>query len=306
MNKAEKILNYSNPTFSPQDWDNGTWSIQHWLDRTAWGSLKNTKFGRNEQEDHIPELLEDPLLNKVYLIDLALFVSAEKTSADAVAGMMKIAPDEQSYLYLATQVLDESRHYEVFCRRIADLGIQPEKRADLVKNYTTPGMRKIYDLILEQVDKGDFYAASVAQNLILEGMAYPIYRYEIKYWSRIDPNLSKIIKGAFADEAHHVGFGEAIAKFNVRSGDIALKNRMEKLTSDFSKLMTETFEYVIHHYVGLYQMCANKYMDRMGDIEIFPGRKMFDTTEEDQVRLLLGEIKTEHNQRMARIGLAAD
>ncbi|WP_424195185.1 ribonucleotide-diphosphate reductase subunit beta [Ampullimonas aquatilis] len=296
-------LNYDAPIHTPVEWDNGTWSIQHWLERTAWKTLKDTKYGRNQQESFIPDLLEDPLLRQVYMLDVALFIAAEKTSADAVAGMMKIAPDEQSFLYLATQVLDESRHHESFCRRMADFGVTPEERKQLVTQYTTPGMRKMFDLILEQVDKGDFYAASLAQNLVLEGMAYPLYRYEIRYWSKIDPNLSKIIKVAFADEAHHVGFGEAIASHRLKSTDVDKRNQFQKLMHDFSSLMQDTFDQVIHHYVGLYQVCADNHMDVMGDIDIFPGIKMRDVSEEDQIRLLLKDIEDEHSQRLARIGL---
>jgi len=43
-------------------------------------------------------------------------------------------------------------------------------------------------------------------NVILEGLAYPIYRYETKYWSRLDPGLSGLIADAFHDEVQHVNF----------------------------------------------------------------------------------------------------
>jgi hypothetical protein len=44
-------------------------------------------------------------------------------------------------------------------------------------------------------------------------------------------------------------------------------------------------------------------MDVIGDIDIFPGKKMRDVSETDQVHILLGQIQEEHAQRMARIGL---
>jgi hypothetical protein len=252
----------------------------------------------------LPELFTDPLLRQVYLIDLAVFLGGEKTSMDAVAGLLRCAPDEASQVYLGTQVLDECRHYEVFCRRMADLGVMPAQRDALVKRYTTPAVRSFYDLILEQVDKGDFIAGSLAQNIVMEGMAYPLYRYEIKYWSRIDPSLSQIIRGAFADEAHHVGFGEAVVSRHLERLDPPQKARLRQLLGQFSGLMTEAFEQVIKHYIGLYQECANQYMAVMGDVEIFPGHQMAQLSEEDQVRLLLEEIRQEHAARAARIGIA--
>ena len=292
------------PTYHASDWDNGTWTIQQWLERTAWKTLKDTEYGRPSVEAGIlPALFTDELLRQVYLIDVALFIGGERTSMEAVAGLLRCAPDEASKIYLGTQVIDECRHYEVFCRRMADFGVSPERRDALVKRYTTRALRSFYDLVLEQVDRGDFIAGALAQNIVMEGMAYPLYRYELKYWSKIDPSLTRIIKGAFADEAHHVGFGEALIRHHVKGLDPARRSRLAGLLRQFSGLMTEAFEQVIHHYVGLYQECANQYMPIMGEVEIFPGRRMATVTEEDQVRLLLEEIRREHSQRSQRIGI---
>ena len=292
------------PTYWPQEWDNRSWGIQHWLERTAWRTLKDTQFGRLEGggQEH-PALFDDPLLRKVYMLDLALFIGAERASYLAVSGMMRFAPDELSQMQLGTQVLDECRHYEVFCKRLADFDVGPAKRDELIQRYTPPSLVKFYDLILEQVDKKDFFASSIAQNLILEGMAYPVYRYEIRYWSRFDPGLSKTIQGAFADEAHHVGFGEATCRTQMQRAAPEERARLVRLTGDFAKLMSESFDDIIRHYIGLYQECANQYMAEMADVEIFPGRRLVDMSEEDQARTLLSEIQREHEQRLVRIGL---
>lgn len=41
----------------------------------------------------------------------------------------------------------------------------------------------------------------------------------------------------------------------------------------------------------------------MGDINIFPGKKIADLSEEDQARLLLAEIRQEHARRMGTLGI---
>jgi hypothetical protein len=292
------------PMFTPQDWDNGHWSIQHWLERTSWRTLKGTEYGHAPTEKSVlPELFDDGLMRQVCLIDIATFIGAERTSFEASAGLLRCAPDENSKIFLGTQVLDECRHYEIFCKRMADFGVAPEKRDALVKRYTTPAIRKFYDLLLEQVEKKDFIAGSLAQNIIMEGMAYPLYRYQIKYWSKVDPSLSQMIQGAFADEAHHVTYGEAIIGHHSKGLDLGRKSRLQGLMESFSRLMIEAFEQAINHYIGLYQECANQHIDLMGDIEIFPGTRMANITEADQVRKLLSEIQHEHKQRSARIGL---
>ena len=282
------------------------WSVQSWLERAPWRTLKSTRFGRQvDGPDVHPALHDDALLRKVYLLDIALFLAAERVSYLAVSKMISFAPDEASQIQLGTQVLDECRHFEVFSRRLADFGVTGAKRDALVDRYLTPAMRSFYDLILEQADRRDFLATSIAQNLVLEGMAYPVYRYEIKYWSRFDPELSRTIQGAFADESHHVGFGEAVNREALKRADAAGRARAIRIMRDCHGLMTQVFQEVIHHYIGLYQECANAYMDLVGDVEIFPGRTLAGITEEEQARTLLAEIQHEHQRRMQRIGLDA-
>lgn len=278
-------------------------SVQFWLKRTAWKNLKDTEYGiRKETAPPNPALWEDPLLRQVYLLDLATFIVSEKVSVESVSATIRFAPDEKCKVYLATQTLDEARHYEVFRKRLEMVGVDESQHERLMKRYTTPAMKRFHSLIYEQVDKSDFLAATVALNFILEGMAYPVYRYEAKYWSRLDLGLSQLIQGAFQDEVQHVGFGEAVVKSALKA-DVAARNRVRRLIHDFHLLMRDVFKEVINHYVGLYQEAANNYMAIMGDLEIFPGHKIANTTEEDQVRILLAEIESEHAQRLRKVNL---
>jgi 1,2-phenylacetyl-CoA epoxidase catalytic subunit len=279
------------------------YDIQHWLERSPWKLLNNTQYGIKDLDQAIrPELVEDPLLNQVIKMDMATFLIAEKHSMVNTAKMMVMAPDEESQIFLSTQVLDETRHFEVFSKRLADYGVSHEGRDKLMKRFTTPALQKFFDLIEEQMDKNHFIAGLVAQNLILEGMAYPIYRYEMKYWSVMDPGLSQIIRGAFADEVHHTSFGEEFLRQQIKS-DQQCKNMIQKLVKQFHGLMTEVFETVIKKYISLYQAAANNHKELIGGIEIFPGRLMVNISEADQVTILLQEIQREFLQREALIGL---
>lgn len=299
----EATLERERPHFTSGPWDNGSFGIQTWLERTPWRTLRESTFGcKGDVAPPSERLWEDPLLNQIYKLDIATFLTAEKLSMEGISKLVSAAPDEASQVFMATQALDEARHFEVFCRRMADFSVTPEERNRLMDHVTTPQMRKLYDLIREQVDKGDYVAAMVGHNIVLEGMAYPVYRYEIKYWSRLDPGLSQIIQGAFADEVHHVSYGEALIREQLRQ-DVDKRNRIVALIDEFEGLMTEVFEGVIHHYVGLYQEASLAHMDVMGDIEIFPGKRMADLTEEDQVRLLLDDVRREHRRRLGTLGI---
>jgi len=297
------VLERQRPHFTSGPWDNGTFGVQTWLERTPWRTLRDSTYGCSEDiAPPNPLLWQDPLLNQIYKLDIATFLTAEKISVDGISRLVSLAPDEASRIFMATQALDEARHFEVFSRRLADFGVGPLERNGLMDRVTTKEMRQFYDLINEQVDRKDYVSALLAHNVILEGMAYPVYRYEIKYWSRLDPGLSQVIQGAFADEVHHVSYGEAYVRSLVQ-GDLAMRNRIDGLLKDFERLMTGVFGAVIDHYIGLYQAAANAHMDLMGDIVIFPGKRIAELSEEEQVRMLLNEIRQEHAKRLATLGI---
>lgn len=302
-NQSHDLLRNANK-FSNTGWQQERFDIQHWLRKTPWHSLKDTEYGlRADVAPPNAALWDDPLLNQIYKLDIATFLTAEHLSVEGISKLVSQAPDEACQVFLATQAFDEARHYEVFCRRLADMGVTPEQRKELVDMVTTPAMRKFYDAIREQVDRNDFVSAILAHNIILEGMAYPLYRYEIKYWSRLDPGLSQLVQGAFADEVHHVSFGEEFIKAENRKGSES-RNKIERLSREFHQMMTEVFESAIHHYIGLYQEAANTHMAIMGDVEIFPGHRMCDTSEEDQVRILMKEVEHEYQHRLLEVGIS--
>lgn len=280
------------------------YSIQSWLERTPWRTLKGTTHGAHGEHPH-PAFWDDPLVQEIHKLDIATFLTAEQESVHGISRLVSMAPDEASRLFLATQTVDEARHYEVFCRRMADVGVTPAERQALVARVTTRELRTFYDLIREQVDRCDVVCALAAHNIILEGMAYPIYRYEIRYWSRLDPALSRMIQGAFADEVNHVGFGETFIAEAVRTSP-ETRARVTRLCKDGVRLMNAVFESVIRKYVGLYQTVADRHLDLMGDIQIFPGKRIHELSEEAQVRMLLDEIKRELVKRLEAINICID
>lgn len=289
--------------FIDEGWEVDKFDVQSWLERSPWRVIKDTEYGvaNNAPRPH-PALWEDKLISEIYKIDLATFLTAERISMLGISRLVSCAPDEASSVFLATQAADEARHFEIFSQRMADFGVSPEQRNQMMDRVTTPAMRKFYDLIAEQVDKKQFAEAMLAHNVILEGMAYPVYRYEAAYWSVFDPQLTAMIRGAFADEVHHVAYGEAIMRNYTAKGD-KTRNTMQRLAREFRQLMTEVFESTIEHYIGIYQLAADAYMDEIGDIRIFPGKKMRDVTEREQVETLMHDVNEECDKRLERIGL---
>jgi len=284
------------------DFEFAAFSIDKWMRSVPRGYLAGTTFGHAPGDEPPPLLREQGMLRQVCLMDLALFLAAERVSTQVASGLVRIAPDEASLTFLASQTLDEARHFEAFAQRFAALGVGPEKRERLAANLLSRAYREFFDLLLEAVDAGDFEGGVVGLNVILEGMASPLYDYEMRYWRPFDPGLVAIIDGAFKDECRHVGFGEKCLAWRLRR-DAGLRARVQRRVDELSKKMRVVFAEFLAAFVGFYDLAVSEHPERARDIEIIPGRRLVETSAEEQVRWLEAEIRRGHRRRLERIGL---
>ena len=102
------------------------------------------------------------------------------------------APTPDALAFAAQQTLDEARHHEMFARRLALSTAAWGTRAG-GDEILIPPLRKFIDLCYEVADRGAFVDGLVLTNLVLEGMAYPLYGYEERYWKPVDPYLARLI-----------------------------------------------------------------------------------------------------------------
>jgi hypothetical protein len=284
------------------EWKFAEFSIDRWLRNVPAGYLAGTSFGRSPENGIPEEIVAQGMLRQVCLMDMALFLGAERVSTQVASGLVRLAPDEAAMTFLASQTLDEARHFEAFAQRFADLGIAPEQRDRIGRDLLSPAYRQFLDLLLENVDQGDFEAGIVGLNIILEGMAFPLYDYEMRYWRPFDPGLVEIIGGAFKDECRHVGFGEKYLAHRM-SKDVSARNRVQAKVNGLTLKMRDVFADFLHAFVGFYDIAVQEYPERCADVEILPGRRLRDTSAEDQVRWLETQIALGHRKRLERIGL---
>src|SRR5262249_8868044 len=154
--------------------------------------------------------LASPPLAEVHRLDLALFVLFEEASLRVSGALTRLAPTLDALCFTAQQTLDEARHHEMFRRRLiltshaSDSSPEEASQAILI-----PPLHKFMDRCYEVADGGSFIEAMVLMNLVLEGMAHPLYTYEERYWKPLDPYLAQLIHAAFIDETRHVAFGAA-------------------------------------------------------------------------------------------------
>ncbi len=168
----------------------------------------NTEYGHPPGEKEPELVLGDPLLREQAIRTTVQLVVGERCALSASSGLVNAAPDEGSKRFLATQTLDEARHVEVFTQRLYDLGVRKADLESTIRSHANPNLVKFAELLLEKVDRKDFVAGVVGQNIVLEGMAFHVFELLQAGSQAINPKFAHTLSGTIADERRHVGFGE--------------------------------------------------------------------------------------------------
>ena len=222
------------------------YSIQSWLESCPQGYLENTEYGHPAGETEPALLLENRVLHEETIRSTVQLVVGERCALAASSGLINAAPDEASKRFLATQTLDEARHVEIFTHRLYDLGVRKEDLESVIKTHANPNLVKFAAVLLEKVDKKDFIAGVVGQNIVLEGMAFSVFEMLHAMSQGMNPKFAHTLSGTIADERRHVGFGEN------RIGSLIKecpekKPEIERMQKEMSYYMLATFADAFRH-----------------------------------------------------------
>jgi len=182
-----------------QDFLDEVHSFQFWFDSIE-GYLTDRPYGRLETTDEEP--LDDDRRDRL-ITTLCNYSVGETAALEGAAGLVQLAPDRNSKIFMATQVADEARHLEVFLHRLRELGVaDPESE---IERRAQPALVDFKGALLDLVAGGDWQAAVFAQNVILETMEYTVFRLHA---ANADAVTRDVLAGVIADERRHAGFGE--------------------------------------------------------------------------------------------------
>jgi hypothetical protein len=275
------------------------YSIQHWLESCPQGYLEDTVFGHADGEGEPGFLLENDVLREDAIRSTVQLVVGERCALSASSGLINAAPDEASKRFLATQTLDEARHVEVFTQRLFDLGV---KKADLettISHFANPNLVRFAEVLLEKVDRKDFVAGVVGQNIVLEGMAFSVFEMMQAMNREMNPKFGHTLSGTIADERRHVGFGENRIGSLLREHP-EKKCEIERMQRDMSWHMLATFADAFR---------GNRTAAEMERIGVershtsYHGEDLGVMTPEEMESLLADTVLGEFKVRLSRIGL---
>lgn len=274
------------------------YSIQSWLESCPQGYLENTEFGHQPGETEPQLIISNEVIHQETIRTTVQLVVGERCALAASSGLINAAPDEASKRFLATQTLDEARHVEIFTHRLYDLGIRKNDIETTIKRYANPNLVKFAEILLEKVDKKDFVAGVVGQNIVLEGMAFTVFEMMHALNQSVNPKFAHTLSGTIADERRHVGFGENRIGSLIKEHP-ERKAEIERMQKDMSYYMLATFADAFRNnpaQAEFEQIERNVHAQWQGvDLAEMPPEKM----EEVLADTVLKEFKT----RLGRIGI---
>jgi hypothetical protein len=280
-------------------------SVVRWVDVVVAGPSAREQRPHDQDDEPIPERIQSSRpLAEVHRLNLALLTLFEDTGLRMSGALIRHAPTPAALSFAAQQTLDQSRHHEAFRQRLrrAHTGDGAPREQETIQAILTPPLRRFIDQCYEIVDSGSFVEGVTMMNLVLDGMAYPLYSHQQRYWRSIDPYLSRLLGGAFADETRHVAFGARIVRETLE-GDPNQRLKVARLCRDARALLGESLRYYVRTFVKLFDAVARRQGELLADTEFAPGRKIRDHGYEEQVASIHASIEREQAKLLVRAGL---
>jgi hypothetical protein len=280
------------------------YSIQNWLESCPQGYLEDTKYGHKAGEKEPGAVLENEAILKNTIGTTVNLVVGERAALAASSGLINSAPDHESKRFLATQTLDEARHVEIFTKRLFDLGIKPADLESTIEDYANPHLVRFAEVLLEKVDKKDFIAGVVGQNIVLEGMAFSVF--EMMHASAKDenPKFAHTLVGTIADERRHVGFGENRIGSLIKEHP-EKRNEVQKMQKDMTHHMLATFQVSFQQNQRAVEE-ARKIREAGGEgdrTQMYHGVDLAHADTDQMESVLSDTVLSEFKVRLGRIGL---
>lgn len=216
--------------------------IQSWLESCAQGYLAGTgQGGPAASSQPSPELLANEILRAESIRYTVQLLVAERCALAASAGLINAAPWESCKRYLATQVLDEARHVEVFTDRLYALGVGEDELDAVILRHAHPDLLGLSEIVLNEVRDGDVLAGLVGQGIVLDEIAVATYEMLTASAALLDPGYARAIDGILRDELRHTDVAEQMIR-QLLAAHPEKKLELSRLQREMAQLVIRTFQ----------------------------------------------------------------
>jgi hypothetical protein len=269
--------------------------IEFWLTAVAQGTLHGLVRGRRP-DTAVPDFLRAPGPLRDNLMAEFAFRSLTEVEATRICALATAAAPNPVYMsFFATQTLDEARHADVFRSHLVDLGVPAEELHETVERVARQDVLRLVDPMWQW--------GETVLTVLLEGVLAPVTELSELKWKGISPATADIERGACVDEIRHLSVGSWIIRQHVLDHPSDTQRLVELIAEGrqvWAKLPTAE---IIFAREQLFQAGIVRHRDRIGDYEIFPGRRLVDTTPEERLLRALQWSEDIQRSRLAYMGL---
>ncbi|KRV46507.1 VlmB-like protein [Wenjunlia vitaminophila] len=283
-------------------------NLQYWLRAVPQGTLRGNVLGHADDVG-TPEITSRPgPLNDALTQELAFRSIAEEKATRAISYLVALAPDNDSMEFYATQLMDEARHAMVFRSHLLDLGIPQAELWQSIERLAREDKDGILvpleDLGLRVLrDESDFIGGVVVLTILVEGVLAPAAELSERKWKIFDPAASEIERGAAIDEIRHLTVGSSIAREYLLKHPEEKDRILELINSGRHLWKDLPAQAMMERREGLFQQGIEEHGHLLGDYEVWPGRRLVDTTPDERIATAHEWADRMQQQRLVYMGL---
>lgn len=283
-------------------------NLEYWLSAVAQGTLAGLVRGHTPEAAIPDHMCADGPLRTAIITELGFRSVAEDKATRAISDLVALAPDTATMEFYATQLIDEARHARVFRGHLAELGV-PE--SDLASTIEAMSGKDIQEILvpLEEFcqptrDERDFIGGVILLTILVEGVLAPAAELSERKWRVLDPAAAEIERGAGIDEIRHLTVGSTIVRRHVRDNP-ADADRLRDLVARGQQVwQTIPILELLGRREALFQAGLDLHAGVVGDYEIWPGRRLVDTTPEERINRAIGWSLEMQQARLDYMGLS--
>jgi hypothetical protein len=284
-------------------------SLGYWLGAVAQGTLSGLVNG-HRPDALVPAWMRRPgPLRSALVAEFGFRSIAEEKATRAISYLVLNAPDVAGMDFFATQLIDEARHSSVFRGHLLELGVPDTDLAATIDAVASEDCERVL-VPLEEFgipigrDHGDYIGGVVVLTVLVEGVLAPAAELSERKWRLLDPAAAQIERAAGVDEIRHLTVGSAIVRQHVRQHP-ADRARLLGLIDQGQRLWLDlpVFDVILRR-EALFQEGMTALADVIGDYEVWPGRRLVDTTPEERLLAAATWSAEMQAERLAYMGLA--
>ncbi|RDG38090.1 ferritin family protein [Streptomyces corynorhini] len=282
--------------------------LQYWLDEVAGRLLRRIPTGHTPGADIPEQVLKPGPLRDALIEEFAFRSIAEEKVTRALGYLVSLAPTRVLTEFFSTQLLDEARHARVFREHLVEIGVPAAEVDDTITTVAGKAIESVLDPLEEFGlsvirDERDFYGGVITLTVLVEGVLAPFGELSERKWAPLNPAAAEIERGAGMDEIRHLSVGSSVIQRHLQE-EPGEKGRILELIQRGRGLWEGLpMQPVLFQRESLFQQGLAEWGHLVSDYEVWPGRKLVDTSAEERMVTASTWSQETQDVRMRYMGL---